>query len=143
MNVLNNCIDPLLVHGFSKEVAIQKAMKFLNQFGLGDLVNQYPQSLSGGQKQRVAIVRALCLEPEILLLDEPTASLDPVNTNILITMLKQLSCSGLTISFSSQDMDFVKGCADEIYFFEKGAIVEHCNHWEKLTNHKKINQFVL
>ncbi len=141
LNVLNNCIDPLLIHGFSKEVAIQKAMKFLNQFRLGELIEQYPRSLSGGQKQRVALVRALCLNPEILLLDEPTAALDPVNTDILIEMLKQLSCSGLTIGFSSQDMNFVKRCADEIYFFEHGTIVEHCNHWQMLTNHKRINQF--
>lgn len=141
LNVLNNCIDPLLIHGFSKEVAMQKAIKLLNQCGLGELVDQYPRSLSGGQKQRVAIVRALCLEPEILLLDEPTASLDPVNTDILITMLKQLSCSGLTICFSSQDMDFVKRCANEIYFFENGAIIEHCNHWDLLSHCKQINQF--
>lgn len=141
LTVLQNCVDPLLVHSFKKGGAREQAMKFLNQFGLIDFIDQYPASLSGGQKQRVAIARALCLEPELLLLDEPTASLDPINTDILIGIVKKLVQAGLAIGFSSQDMDFVKRCADEIYFFENGTIVECCSHRSGLCNCTRINQF--
>jgi ABC-type polar amino acid transport system ATPase subunit len=141
LTVIENCIDPLLVQGFKKDGATQQAMKFLNQFELTDLINQYPKTLSGGQKQRAAIARALCLEPELLLLDEPTASLDPVNTDILIGILKKLAQAGLAIGFSSQDMNFVKQCADELYFFESGTIVESCQHKKNTCNCLKINTF--
>lgn len=143
LTVLQNCVDPLLIRGLDKGVAVLCAMKFLKQLVLTDLINQYPRTLSGGQKQRVAIARALCLQPELLLLDEPTASLDPVNTDILIEMLKNLAQSGLAIGLSSQDMDFVKMCADEIYFFEIGCIVESCNYSAVSCDCERINQFIM
>jgi ABC-type polar amino acid transport system ATPase subunit len=141
LTVLQNCIDPLLIRGLNKDVAKEFAMRFLNQLALTDLINQYPKTLSGGQKQRVAIARALCLQPELLLLDEPTASLDPINVGILIELLKNLAHNGLAIGLSSQDMSFVKQCAQELYFFENGVIVEWCQHKNNECYCHRINAF--
>jgi ABC-type polar amino acid transport system ATPase subunit len=106
-----------------------------------DYVNKYPSELSGGQQQRVAIARALCLQPHVLLLDEPTASLDPLNTNILINILKKLATQGLTIAVSSQDMHFVRMLFDRVYYIESGQIVDVCDGTEPKIN-SLIGQFI-
>jgi ABC-type polar amino acid transport system ATPase subunit len=127
MTVKQNCIDPQLVHGRSAQEAEERAMKLLQEFGIAEHADKYPSELSGGQQQRVAIARALCLDAQVLLLDEPTASLDPINTEILTKILQQLANKGLTIALSSQDMNFVKSIFDRVYYLDAGTITEFCD----------------
>lgn len=142
LTVLQNCIDPLLVHGKTYEQARQRALNCLQDLDMADFVDRYPNQLSGGQQQRVAIARALCLQPRVMLFDEPTASLDPANTTILISLLKKLAANGLTIGFSSQDMCFVRGMVDRIYYLEAGMIVECCESIEQIEQCTKIKDWV-
>lgn len=127
LSVVQNCIDPLRLHGLSLDVASQRALDVLRQLDMQDFVDCYPDQLSGGQKQRVAIARALCLQPKVLLLDEPTASLDPLNTELLVRILKDLASQGLVIGLSSQDMSFVRNIFDRVYYVQGGKIVEFCD----------------
>ncbi len=140
LTVLENCTNPLLVHGVEQQAAQKRALEQLEQFGMESYAHQYPASLSGGQQQRVAIARALCLNPSVLLLDEPTASLDPINTENLIMLLKQLAQHGLTIGISSQDMPFVKAIFDRIYYIEDGKIIEFCDD-KNLLNCPQTQKF--
>lgn len=126
LSVMQNCIDPLLIHGMPYDQVEQRAGKILEQLQMKEFSNKYPAQLSGGQQQRVAIARALCLQPRVLLLDEPTASLDPLNTDILVDVLKKLAEQGLTIGLSSQDMSFVHKVFDRVYYLESGSILELC-----------------
>lgn len=142
LSVLENCIDPLLVHGMSHTQAEQRARDALQQLEMQDFINKYPSQLSGGQQQRVAIARALCLNPRVLLLDEPTASLDPFNTDLLVTILKKLAAQELTIGLSSQDMSFVRKLFDRIYYLDSGNIVESCDGIAMMQNCPLITQFV-
>jgi ABC-type polar amino acid transport system ATPase subunit len=142
LTVLQNCIDPLIVHNIPFNQAKQIAQEQLESLGMQDFVNQYPSQLSGGQQQRVAIARALCLKPQVLLLDEPTASLDPVNADLLATILKKLAAKGLTIVLSSQDMGFVRKLFDCVYYLQDGQIVEICDRLDQLINCPLIRQFV-
>lgn len=143
MTVLENCIDPLLIQKKSKQEAQSIAQEKLQLLGMISFADKYPQQLSGGQQQRVAIARALCLNPEILLLDEPTASLDPINTEILVTVLQKLTEQGITVITSSQDMNFVKKIFDQIYFMQDGKIVEFCDDSNKIDASPKIASFCL
>ncbi len=143
LTVLENCIDPLLVHGQAYEQARERALSCLQDFDMINFANRYPTQLSGGQQQRVAIARALCLQPRVMLFDEPTASLDPANTTILVTLLKKLAANGLTIGFSSQDMSFVRGMVDRVYYLEAGMIIECCENIEQLEQSTKIKDWVV
>ena len=142
MTVLQNCVDPLLVHGRRQSQARQQALIMLDRFGMKDYAHKYPEELSGGQEQRVAIARSLCLEPRVLLLDEPTASLDPLNTDILVVILQTLAQQGLTIGLSSQDMSFVRKVFDRVYFLESGRIIEFCDNRDNLAACPAIRAFV-
>jgi polar amino acid transport system ATP-binding protein len=141
LTVLQNCVDPLLVHGVDQAKALVLAQEILTQLEMQSFMQQYPSQLSGGQQQRVAIARALCLKPQILLLDEPTASLDPVNTDILVDILKKLAAQGLTIALSSQDMSFVRKIFDDVYYMQAGEILERCDGGAQLAKCQLINQF--
>jgi len=142
MSVLQNCIDPLLVHGMTTDLAQKQAQNILQQLEMQEFVDAYPSQLSGGQKQRVAIARALCLQPKIFLLDEPTASLDPINTDILVDILKKLVSRGLTIGVSSQDMSFVRKIFDRVYYVQAGEIVEFCDGIDNLNTCPLIMSFL-
>lgn len=124
LTVLGNCKDPLVVAGTSPQKAEKKAQQALAKLGMKNYENSYPCQLSGGQKQRVAIARSLCLTPQVLLLDEPTASLDPENTTILTGILQTLAQEGVIIGISSQDMEFVKTIANRIYQVKNGTVTE-------------------
>lgn len=142
LTVLQNCIDPLLVHGMSYEQAQERAQHILADLQIRDLESKYPSELSGGQQQRIAIARGLCLKPRVLLLDEPTASLDPYNSEILASLLRKLAAQGLTIALSSQDMDFVRTIFDRVYYIEAGKIIEYCESKEALKEDSAIGRFV-
>lgn len=142
LSVLQNCIDPLIHHAVSYETARERAYRILRELGIDHLADKYPSSISGGQQQRVAIARALCLNPKILLLDEPTASLDPLNADILAGILCNLAAQGLTIGLSSQDMNFVYKIFDRVYYIENGSIVEYCDGINNLPQSSLINSFL-
>lgn len=127
LTVLGNCTDPLLVHGMDYISAEKRAREVLESLDMKSFADKYPSELSGGQQQRVAVARALCLKPRILLLDEPTASLDPHNTDVLVDILKKLAAQGLVIGLSSQDMSFVRKVFDRVYYMQLGEIVESCD----------------
>lgn len=142
LTVLQNCIDPLMVLGMPYDQAEKRARAVLQQLGVENLAFKYPTQLSGGQQQRVAIARALCLNPRILLLDEPTASLDPENTDILVCILRKLAAQGLIIGLSSQDMSFVRKVFDSVYYVDAGRITEYYDGIEKLDASSQIKGFL-
>lgn len=143
LTVLQNCVDPMIVHGFSQAEALARALKYLALLDMNSYVDKYPYQLSGGQKQRVAIARALCLEPKVLLLDEPTASLDPLNTGTLVAILKNVASQGLCIGLSSQDMSFVQELFDRVYYMKDGEIVECCEGLNQLKDCPKMSKFLI
>ncbi|MDR3647376.1 MAG: ATP-binding cassette domain-containing protein [Candidatus Babeliales bacterium] len=142
LTVLENCIDPLIVNGSNYNDAHQIAINELTKLDMQDYINKYPNELSGGQQQRVAIARSLCLKPNILLLDEPTASLDPINTDALVNILKILAKDGFTIAVSSQDMNFINKIFDRVYYIEKGKILDFCDEINNLNNYLLIKNFI-
>ncbi|MCR5698737.1 MAG: amino acid ABC transporter ATP-binding protein [Treponemataceae bacterium] len=118
-----------------REVTIQ-AEKLLAKVGLSDKKNVYPRELSGGQKQRVAIVRALCMNPEILLFDEVTASLDPEMVREVLDVMMDLAKEGRTMLIVTHQMEFARAVADRIVFMDEGVIVEENNPEDFFTNPK-------
>jgi ABC-type polar amino acid transport system ATPase subunit len=142
LRVLENCIDPLLIRGMDNDDAKQIAIRELKKLGMETFIDKYISELSGGQKQRVAIARCLCLKPRIILLDEPTASLDPDNTDLLVSILKSLASEGLTIGVSSQDMNFVNSILDRVYYIEEGNIINFCENAQSLDSSPMIKNFI-
>lgn len=140
--VLRNCVDPLVVAGIPLDQADIQARTMLKKLGMDAFENNYPHELSGGQKQRVAIARALCLQPSVLLLDEPTASLDPINTEIIVTLIKNLAAQGVTIALSSQDMGFINKVFDRVYLMEDGIIIEVCDTMQERNRCVAITHFL-
>ncbi len=101
-----------------------KARELLEKFDLTSLANAYPSSLSGGQKQRVAILRALLLEPSVLLFDEPTSALDPENVSDVVQLIKELKDLGMTMVIVSHELNFIKNAATRVLFLDEGSIIE-------------------
>lgn len=125
MTVLKNImIAPIKVKGISEEAAKQTAMKLLDQVGLANKADQYPDQLSGGQKQRVAIARALAMNPEVMLFDEPTSALDPEMVEEVLKVMRDLAESGMTMVVVTHEMGFAKDVADQIWFMADGYIQE-------------------
>lgn len=141
MTVLQNCVDPMLIQGVDITTARQRAKNILTELGLANKCDEMPDRLSGGQQQRVAIARALCLQPSVLLLDEPTASLDPENKNILIDILRVCTSKGITVIASTQDMDLARK-AENILFMQDGTIVEACYQANSCTTCTRIQDFL-
>lgn len=104
--------------------ATSAAMELLEKFNLIHLKDSYPSSLSGGQKQRVAILRALLLEPQVLLFDEPTSALDPENVSDVVSLIKDLGKMGITMIIVSHELNFIKNAASRILFLDQGKIIE-------------------
>jgi len=125
MTVLDNIIlGPTKVQGRKREAAAKSAEKLLERIGLLDKKDAYPRQLSGGQKQRVAIVRALVMEPAIMLFDEVTAALDPEMVREVLDVMLELARSGSTMLIVTHEMQFAKAVANRVIFMDGGEIVE-------------------
>jgi polar amino acid transport system ATP-binding protein len=125
MNVIENIIyAPIKVLGMKRADAIERATTLLKKVHMLKYKEAYPDNLSGGQQQRVAIVRALAMEPKILLFDEPTSSLDPEMVKEVLAVIKALAHTGITMLIVTHLMGFAKEIADRIVFFADGKIVE-------------------
>ena len=120
----NMTLAPIKLLKLSKEEAEEKALNLLERVGLKDRANAYPSQLSGGQKQRVAIVRALAMNPDVMLFDEPTSALDPEMVGEVLDVMKQLAGEGMTMVVVTHEMGFAKEVADRVIFMCDGAIEE-------------------
>ena len=108
----------------SEEESKEKALKLLKRVGLEDKANAYPSQISGGQKQRIAIVRALAMEPDVLLFDEPTSALDPEMVGEVLDLMRDLAKDGMTMVVVTHEMGFAREVADRVVFMSEGAIIE-------------------
>ncbi len=125
LTILKNItLAPVKLGLMGKKEAEEKAMELLKRVGLEDKANAYPSQLSGGQKQRVAIVRALAMNPEVMLFDEPTSALDPEMVGEVLDVMKELARSGMTMVVVTHEMGFAKEVADRVVFMDEGKIVE-------------------
>lgn len=120
----NMTLAPMKLLKKSKEEAEEKAQKLLERVGLGDRAGAYPTQLSGGQKQRVAIVRALMMEPDVMLFDEPTSALDPEMVGEVLDVMKELASEGMTMVVVTHEMGFAREVGDRVIFMADGKIVE-------------------
>ena len=120
----NMTMAPIKVKGMKKEEAEEKALHLLERVGLADRAKAYPVQLSGGQKQRVAIVRALAMEPEVMLFDEPTSALDPEMVKEVLNVITELTRSGMTILIVTHEMGFAREVSDRVLFICDGVIKE-------------------
>lgn len=120
----NITMAPVLLGKKSKEEAEKMARELLNRVGLLDKINEYPKRLSGGQKQRLAIVRALAMEPEVMLFDEPTSALDPEMVGEVLNVIKNLVKEGMTTVIVTHEMGFAREVSDRVFFMDGGIIAE-------------------
>lgn len=145
LTVLDNILlAPCKVQKRDKEEVKQEAMSLLERVGLKEKAKSYPRELSGGQKQRVAIVRALCMHPEILLFDEVTAALDPEMVREVLDVMLDLAKQGRTMLIVTHEMQFARAIADRIIFLDNGKIVEEATPEEFFDNPKteRAKQFL-
>lgn len=140
----NMTLAPTKLLKMPKEEAEEKAMALLERVGLADRASAYPSQLSGGQKQRVAIVRALAMNPDVMLFDEPTSALDPEMVGEVLDVMKQLAKEGMTMVVVTHEMGFAKEVADRVIFMCDGAIEEEGLPQEIFTNPKspRTKQFL-
>jgi polar amino acid transport system ATP-binding protein len=125
MTVLRNItLAPEEALGMERSVARRDALALLERFALADKANEYPDRLSGGQQQRVAIVRALAMKPELMLLDEITSALDPELVAEVLGLVKELAASGMTMLIATHEMGFARDIADRVCFLDAGVIIE-------------------
>lgn len=125
LTVMDNCtLAPMSVRGLRNQQAQERACHFLDKVGMRAHLQKYPAQLSGGQQQRVAIARALCMEPRIILFDEPTAALDPEMVKEVLDVMVQLADSGVTMLCVTHEMGFARQVAGRVLFLDEGCIVE-------------------
>lgn len=128
LNVLDNImIAPMKVQNRKRDEVEKEARELLKRVGLSDKANSYPRQLSGGQKQRVAIVRALCMHPEILLFDEVTAALDPEMVREVLDVMLDLAKQGRTMIIVTHEMQFARAVSNRVIFMDRGEIIEEGN----------------
>jgi polar amino acid transport system ATP-binding protein len=145
MTVIENILlGPTKVQGRNRAEALEQAKQLLERVGLLDRMNSYPRQLSGGQKQRIAIVRALCMNPEIMLFDEVTASLDPEMVREVLEVMLGLAKQGMTMIIVTHEMGFAEAVADRIVFMDSGSICEVAEPKDFFTNPKtdRAKQFL-
>lgn len=125
LTVLENItITPTLEKGVSKAEATEMGMRLLKKVGLESKADEYPRKLSGGQKQRLAIVRAMAMEPDVMLFDEPTSALDPEMVKDVLEVIKDLADNGMTIVIVTHEMGFAREISDRVLFMDDGIIAE-------------------
>ena len=120
----NITISPMRVRKTSREAAEEKARALLERVGLIDKWDSWPQNLSGGQRQRVAIVRALAMDPDVMLFDEPTSALDPEMVGEVLDVMRQLAADGMTMMVVTHEMRFAREVGDYVLFMDDGQIIE-------------------
>ena len=135
MTILQNmCIAPVQVKGKTQAEAEAKAMELLARVGLADRADAYPIQLSGGQKQRVAIVRALAMEPDVMLFDEPTSALDPEMVGEVLDVMKELAKEGMTMVVVTHEMGFAREVGNRVLFMADGLLLEEGSP-DQIFNH--------
>ncbi|MBE6866582.1 MAG: amino acid ABC transporter ATP-binding protein [Oscillospiraceae bacterium] len=145
MTVLQNItLAPILEKKIPKDQAEKQAMELLESVGMADKRNEYPRRLSGGQKQRLAIVRALAMEPKVILFDEPTSALDPEMVKGVLNVIKDLASSGMTIVIVTHEMGFAREVSDRVLFMDNGVIAEEGTPEEIFENpqHERTKEFL-
>ncbi len=145
LTVLQNLmLAPVQLKIMSKEDAEKKAMQLLERIGLADKRDEYPSKLSGGQKQRIAIIRALAMEPDVMLFDEPTSALDPEMVGEVLDLMKELADEGMTMVVVTHEMGFAREVADRILFMADGVIAEDNSPKEFFENpqNPRLKQFL-
>ena len=145
MTILDNMtLAPIHLLKKSKAEAEEKAMQLLTRVGLADRANAYPSQLSGGQKQRIAIVRALAMEPEVMLFDEPTSALDPEMVGEVLEVMKELAKGGMTMVVVTHEMGFAKEVASRVIFMDEGKILEEGTPEEIFSapRHPRLQDFL-
>ncbi len=145
MTILRNMtLAPVKLLHKPREEAEAQALKLLQRVGLGDRGNAYPAQLSGGQKQRVAIVRALMMEPEVMLFDEPTSALDPEMVGEVLEVMKELAEDGMTMVVVTHEMGFAREVASRVLFMADGKLIEEGSPEELFTAPKspRLQEFL-
>lgn len=137
MTILQNLtIAPMRLQGKSKKEAEEYALEMLEKVGLKDRANAYPSALSGGQQQRIAIVRALCMKPDVMLFDEPTSALDPEMVGEVLNVMKDLAAQKMTMVVVTHEMGFAREVSTRVMFLDNGDFVEE-NTPEEFFTHPK------
>ena len=145
LSVMDNMIlAPVQLKLKTKEEATQKAHELLKRIGLDDKAEVFPSTLSGGQKQRIAIVRALMMEPDVMLFDEPTSALDPEMVGEVLELMKELAKSGMTMVVVTHEMGFAREVATRVLFIDEGKIQEENSPKEFFANpkNKRLREFL-
>jgi general L-amino acid transport system ATP-binding protein len=145
LSILRNLtLAPMRVRKMGKQEAEAKAMALLERVGLKDQALKYPVQLSGGQQQRVAIARALAMDPKVLLFDEPTSALDPEMVNEVLSVMRELAHTGITMLVVTHEIGFAREVADRVIFFDHGAILEDAVPQAFFTNpeHDRARAFL-
>ena len=145
MTILENMVlAPMKVKGVSRADAEKRALELLDRVGLKDRADAYPIQLSGGQKQRVAIVRALAMEPEVMLFDEPTSALDPEMVGEVLDVMKELAHEGMTMVVVTHEMGFAKEVGNRVLFMADGKLLEEGTPEEIFDHpkHERLKEFL-
>ena len=140
----NIMLAPTKLGIMTKAEASKKADELLERIGLADKADQYPSRLSGGQQQRVAIIRALAMNPDVMLFDEPTSALDPEMVGEVLSLMKDLANSGMTMVIVTHEMGFARDVSDKVVFLNEGRIVEQNTPEEFFGNpqHPRLKEFL-
>lgn len=137
MTIMKNLIHaPMKLQGKTKEEATKTALDLLKRVGLENRADDYPNQLSGGQKQRIAIIRALCMKPDVMLFDEPTSALDPEMVGEVLSVMRDLAEENMTMVVVTHEMAFAKEVANKVIFMDDGVITEQNSPEEFFTNPK-------
>ena len=141
MTIMKNLtIAPMKLQGVSQKDAEAEAMRLLERVGLADRANAYPNQLSGGQKQRIAIVRALCMKPDVMLFDEPTSALDPEMVGEVLNVMRDLADQKMTMVVVTHEMGFAREVSTRVMFMDEGYFVEENAPAEFFANPKRSAQ---
>ena len=146
MTILENMtLAPIQVKGMNKAEAEEKALALLDRVGLKDRAGAYPIQLSGGQKQRVAIVRALAMEPQVMLFDEPTSALDPEMVGEVLDVMKELAREGMTMVVVTHEMGFAREVGNRVLFMAEGKLIEQGTPRDIFEHpqHPRLQEFLL